>query len=143
MKLQFKITFTSATPETPKIENVYKLQYGTDVIFGAISNNLTVTCTSEGGSPRQTVALYIDTVSTDNELTTSSYADFVMKNGGTHSVTIQHTFYNAEMSLHGRTLICRSYYPKADNGFQGSKLRTVEIYLIGKVTASFFTKRNF
>ncbi|XP_060588057.1 hemicentin-1-like [Ruditapes philippinarum] len=121
-----KGSFKIASPSTPLISNVVQLNASRKVVYGNEGQSLTIQCTSTGGYPSPTVTWYKNSVSSSNQL--SSTSSGTIQSDGTYTVNLQHTFTPAT-SDDRKYLICRSYYPQADSAQVGSNSKSVLIYL--------------
>ncbi|XP_060600120.1 V-set and immunoglobulin domain-containing protein 10-like [Ruditapes philippinarum] len=119
-------SFKIASPTTPVISNVVQLNASREVVYGNEGQSLTIQCTSTGGYPSPTVTWYKNSISSSNQLSTTSSG--TLQSDGTYTVTLQPTFTPAR-SDDRKYLICRSYYPQADSAQVGSNNKSVLLFL--------------
>jgi hypothetical protein len=116
----------SASPNTPLISNIVQLNATHEVVYGNEGQSLTIQCTSTGGYPSPTVTWYKNSISSSNQLASTSSG--TIQSDGTYTVNLQHTF-TPTTSDDRKYLICRSYYPQADSAQVGSNNKSVLLYL--------------
>ncbi|XP_060575286.1 protein amalgam-like [Ruditapes philippinarum] len=119
-------SFKLASPGKPLISDVVQLNASREVVNGNDGQCLTIQCTSTGGYPSPTVTWYKNSISSSNQLASTSSG--TLQSDGTYTVNLQHTFTPAT-SDDRIYLICRSYYPQADSAKVGSNSKSVLLYL--------------
>lgn len=119
-------SFKLVPPQPPIISNAIESNDYRLVVYGNEGQPLTIQCKSTGGYPTPTLVWYKDSVSSSNQMASTSTG--TLQSDCTYTVTLQHTF-TPTLADDKKTVICRSYYPHADSAYRGSEITKELLYL--------------